>query len=680
MACNILNPAGKTNWLTGVVPAGAMRLVLLQLAQVLACAVVAACSAGKPEGSSAPNTLLPAGCGDHATLVSAIQGNAASSPMLGAQVLVEAVVTGDYQETDTTHPARPELGGFYLQEEDADADADPATSEGLFVHDPAKTLEVAEGDRVRVAGTVSEFAGNTQLHRVTSLQVCAAGQDLGQSVTPAAVDLPVPPTFATLDDFYEPLEGMLVAFSDVLAVTEQFELARYGQLLLSEGGPLRQYGQDAALPLNQAGFDAHNDAQARRSIKLDDFNLPQNASPVYFPQPGHFAVDNFIRTGAQVTDLRGVVNMTAGQWMVQAIKSSPPAIVNPSRPDAPPAVAGNVRVAAMNVLNYFNGNDPRGNGQGAGFPTRRGADSPAELQRQTAKIVAAIAAMDADVLGLMEIENDPDGASDALHYLVDSINAEVGAGTYASVQVGPGNGTDEIKVALIYKPAAVKNTGPAHSLDHPSFTDPNQSGSQLNRPALAQTFRVIDPANPDVGAAFTVVVLHLKSRSSACGGPGGDDPIQGNCNGTRSKSMRALLDWLATDPTDTLTHTGKADPDVLIIGDLNSYYQEDPMQLLFNAGYASLVSQSDYTFVYDGRRGSLDHALASPSLLAQQVVGAVWHINADENALLDYDDTVLDSSEAAFEVKPAGRELYAADAYRSSDHDPVLVAMDLRAD
>jgi predicted extracellular nuclease len=615
----------------------------------------------------------PGACGDNATLISAIQGSAAQSPALGTPVVVEAIVVGDYQETPTTNPARPELRGFYLQEEDADADADAATSEGLFVHDPARTLEVNEGDRVRVAGTVSEFAENTQLDRVSGIRVCASGQ----SVTPARIDLPVPPEFTTLDKFYERLEGMLVEFSDVMTVTGQDELARYGQLLLSEGGNLRAYSQDAVLPLNQPDFDAHTEAQARRSIKLDDFQLPQNSNPVYFPQPGAFSVNNYIRTGAQITGLRGVLNMAAGQWMVQAIKSSPPTIVNPARPDAPPGIEGNIRVAALNVLNFFNGGSQGGDGRAGGFPTPRGADSRAELDRQTAKIVATIAGLNADALGLMEIENDGDGHDDALAYLVNAVNRVLGAGTYAPVLAGGIGGNDDIKVALMYKPAVLETAGPAESLDQPSFTDPNHSGSQQNRPALAQTFRVINQEHPDQGEAFTVVVLHLKSKGSPCEAPGDNDAIQGNCNGTRNKGIAALLEWLATDPTDTLGHTGKSDPDVLIIGDLNSYYQEDPVQLLFKAGYASLLPQSAHTFVFDGARGLLDHALASPSLKAQQANGVVWHINADENSLLDYDDTVLDSSEEGFEAKPDGRELYAPDAFRSSDHDPVLVGMDL---
>ena len=82
-----------------------------------------------------------------------------------------------------------------------------------------------------------------------------------------------------------------------------------------------------------------------------------------------------------------------------------------------------------------------------------------------------------------------------------------------------------------------------------------------------------------------MVVNHLKSKGSGCGA-GDDDTTtgQGNCNGTRTLAAQALADWLATDPT------GSGDPDVLIIGDLNSYAKEDPIVALQNAGYTNLVA------------------------------------------------------------------------------------------
>lgn len=102
------------------------------------------------------------------------------------------------------------------------------------------------------------------------------------------------------------------------------------------------------------------------------------------------------------------------------------------RSATPPLVGGNVKVASFNVLNYFNGD-----GLGGGFPTSRGASTAAEFSRQKAKIVAALSALNADVVGLMEIENDGDGSRSAIQDLVSGLNAVLGAGTYAVVPTRP---------------------------------------------------------------------------------------------------------------------------------------------------------------------------------------------------------------------------------------------------
>src|SRR5690606_22508056 len=89
----------------------------------------------------------------------------------------------------------------------------------------------------------------------------------------------------------------------------------------------------------------------------------------------------------------------------------------------------------------------------------RGADTAEELARQRAKIIAALSVIDADIIGVMEIENDkPLGAGELPDYavadLVDGLNAELGEGTYAYIATGA-IGTDAIKQAIIYKPDSV---------------------------------------------------------------------------------------------------------------------------------------------------------------------------------------------------------------------------------
>ncbi len=169
---------------------------------------------------------------------------------------------------------------------------------------------------------------------------------------------------------------------------------------------------------------------------------------------------------------------------------------------------------------------------------------------------------------------------------------------------------------------------------------------------------------------FTVAVNHLKSKGSPCDDV--DDPDTGdgagNCNLTRKAAAEALVDWLAGDPT------GSGDSDFLIIGDLNSYDKEDPIDVLTSAGYQDLIfdylGEAAYSYVFDGQTGYLDYGLANASLAPLVTGTTVWHINADEPDLIDYDTSFKGPNQDA---------IYAPDAYRSSDHDPVIVGLDLSA-
>ena len=128
-------------------------------------------------------------------------------------------------------------------------------------------------------------------------------------------------------------------------------------------------------------------------------------------------------------------------------------------------------MASANVLNFFttftNGGDAWGRtGQGCtiGSTTRasncRGADNMAEFVRQRDKIVTSLTAVNADVVGLMEIQNNGDIA---VTYLVEQLNATMGAGTYAVVPKPAATGTDAIRVAMIYKPKSLSLVGAALS-------------------------------------------------------------------------------------------------------------------------------------------------------------------------------------------------------------------------
>jgi hypothetical protein len=108
---------------------------------------------------------------------------------------------------------------------------------------------------------------------------------------------------------------------------------------------------------------------------------------------------------------------------------------------------------------------------------------------------------------------------------------------------------------------------------------------------------------------------------------------------------------------------------VIILGDLNAYFEEDPIDVLRAAGFISLFGPESYSYVFDGQSGSLDHALVTPNLKKQFARGGKWHINADEPIFLDYN--------TEFKTAAQISDLYSPDPFRSSDHDPVLVGLRL---
>jgi predicted extracellular nuclease len=582
-------------------------------------------------------TVDQAVCGDPSTAIHDIQGSGAQSLLIGETHTIEGVVVADFQGPG-------QLSGYYVQAPDAASDADATTSEGIFVFNTSNA--VAVGDAVRVTGQVTEFNSSgtflTELTGVSRVLICGTGTTLP---TPATVTLPV----AVLSD-WEAVEGMLVTVDQDLTVTETFTLARFGEVLLSAGGRL-------FTPTNVvepgAPAIAQQDFNDRNSILLDDGNNQQNIDPTLHPQGG-LSASNTLRSGYTVHDLTGVLEQRFGVYRVQP---TGPVVFDATNPrPAPPAdVGGTVKVAALNVLNYFNGD-----GLGGGFPTPRGAETQFELDRQTAKTVAAVLGLDADVIGLMELENDASPNS-AIEDLVEALNAETAPGTYSFIDTGV-IGTDQIKVGLLYRPAAVTPVGDWAILT--SQVDPRFIDTK-NRPSLAQTFEDVN------GARFTVVVNHLKSKGSDCNDVNDPDTGdgQGNCNLTRTAAAEALVDWIASDPT------GSGDTDFIVIGDLNSYAKEDPIDALTAGGLVDTIAQfvgdGAYSYVFDGQSGYLDHALATPGLVGQITGVTEWHINADEPIGLDYN--------VNFKSPNQVNTFYAPDAYRSSDHDPVVVGLDMMA-
>lgn len=282
------------------------------------------------------------------------------------------------------------------------------------------------------------------------------------------------------------------------------------------------------------------------------------------------------------------------------------------RQSAPARADGtDLRVGSFNVLNYFTSHSSVGGALNvlckdqadadSAKGCNRGAKNLEDFQKQRAKIVNAITEMDADLLGLMEMENNGFDSHSAISDLVQALNAqqkEAGK-QYAFVTLPKALlqgehyfGGDAIMVAMLYRPAKLTPQGDANVITLPvqKYLDAKGVEKQASqRDSLVQTFTVEGSKDP-----LTLVVNHLKSKGSGClENLDGKEPadLQGKCTEFRVSAAKVLGEAVSKLPGQ-----------VLLVGDFNSYAREDAIRVLTDYvptdGQRKIVSASQ-TFLGD---------------------------------------------------------------------------------
>lgn len=598
-----------------------------------------------PEGFALKDsTILIKLIDDEPTPIHQIQGSAATAQ--SGTHYIEGIVTAVFP---LLSPA-----GFYLQEEDSDADTDSNTSEGIFV---VTDSIVAIGDKIRILGDTYEgpLAPSYQQACISPSQIILLSKD-----NPLPFAKPIYLPLRSKNDL-EKFEGMLVHFKDTLTVSNNSNLGRYGEITLSEGGLVYQpsqildpndsssSGTSASGINNVAALDSLKIANELRSILLDD----GRASAMSFLP--YVDVHNTLRVGSTVDSLWGIMTYAFDEYRIQPIALSEVKINHQPRPTLPDVGAeANIKVASFNVLNYFNGD-----GLGGGFPTTRGAHSLAEFARQRDKIIKAIIELDADIVGLIEIENDGVGTNSAIQNLVSGVNAYVGAGIYGIVNDGDAiqaHNTDEIRCGIIYKRNVLDTIGVAILAKDTVF----------NRPPLAQVFRV-----KSSDSVFVFLINHFKSKTCEDSKAADKDQFDGQgCYNDKRKRQAAALGDFINNEVMSLSKTKM----ILSLGDYNAYLEEDPLDTLRSAGWKILSDADAYSYSYQGQLGSLDNALTTNEMLPFITGVKQWNINSIEPDYLGYEDDVDDGGSDRTNFWSF---LYSDDAFRCSDHDPVLVGLHL---
>ncbi|WP_290648294.1 ExeM/NucH family extracellular endonuclease [Aquisalimonas sp.] len=529
-------------------------------------------------------------CRDDAVGLAAAAGHGSDPLAEGEHVTVEGVVTGEFLGGE-------QLNGFFMQAEGGEGG--PAA---LFVYAPG--LDEAERQRVRpgvvlqVQGITDRFHGRPQIGQVDTIYRC------GRPGRPEPKELTLPLTQADRDRF----EGLLVRTTAPLTVTGNYQLGRHGTLKLA---PERAYRQ-------RSGDDPGS------RVLLDDGSYRGAPEPV----PYLDADSGTRRVGDRVNSVEGILTYAFDRWRLHPVEPPEFEVANP-RPEAPEPVDGTARVAAFNVENYFL------------TLGERGAANHKELEGQRGRLLPALRALDADLLGLVEVENDPDTLKD----LVRRASEAADGPPYRAV-IGGATGGDAIKVSLAYRPERIE------LVDGP-FRD---SDPVHHRPPQAAVFQ------PHGEAPFLAVVVHFKSKIG-CPSSGDVDRGQGCWNERRTTQAESLARFVHSK----LTQTGTGD--AVLLGDFNSYAGEDPIRALAEAGFLDIVAEElpperQYTYVFRGASGTLDYALANESMAARVTGATVWHINADEPPVFGYDGRLAEDPAAA------------GQPFRSSDHDPVLLGID----
>jgi len=635
--------------------------------------------------------------------IMAIQGEGYSSPMVNVdkkkyKSKKSYEVVGIITALQSTKLGRDIPAGFYMQ--DSQGDNNHRTSDGIFVaisSKKLKKLKLKSGDKVTVTGKVKEAFGWTQLI-ASNISVLSSGHVISPTtITQLASD-------KSLKDTLERYEGMRVTLppSIALVISRNYGFDRRvkrNNLALSintvNAQPNQHFAPSSQKSLSHAKYIANNE------LILESFNRAPAGAIAWYPSFAKVQSNNqydYMRIGDGVSQLSGVIGYSHNSYrlFVESTATSDNFKKNNPRTNAPHIKTGDVKVATFNVLNYFNspfGGDKNPLGQ------NRGAKTKAEFQVQRTKIVKAILALDADIIGLMEIENNGTAKNSALVNLVTHINEKLPKNkqySFASDNSKKLNGTGAITSQVIYRRQKMSLTA-FNIIDMPIQDAPasgKENGKNFMRNAITPTFTLNDS-----GKKLTVSVNHFKSKGSTCW----EDVAlqnyknvdnQGSCEQFRVSGAYHLAQVLE-----------QIDGHKLIIGDLNSYALEDPISVLTNRQHLDegyVISAARDTFIGKDRKtlhghkgavisqsfgylntvrdrhpdafgysfsnvvGTLDYILASPSLDKHIVDAVEWNINSPESTLFEYGR------------KYTGDMKKFNDVYRSSDHDPVIISLSFK--
>ncbi len=597
-----------------------------------------------------------------------IQGNGLTSPINGAVVTTEGIVT-----------ALKFNNGFFLQTPDANVDADPNTSQGIFVFtSSAPPASAAVGNRIRVTGTVAEFVPSSNLNQLSITQltgptivVLSTGNPLPTPVTLSSADFNAASTPGSAEKF----EGMRATVADAVVVAGSDGNITESSATSSTTGVFHVVLDGVARPFREPGIGV-----------MDVFPIPGGKTPPRFDtnqerimirsrgQVG--ATSLALDVGARIANMTGVLDYFAGTWALlpdigsgTATGGRTPTAVADARPE-------DVTIAAANLLRLFDEiNDANGG------PTLTAAALDKRLTKTSLAICDFLKAP--DILGVVEVEN-----LRVLGLLADRINSTCARAPQYVPYLVQGNDVGGINVGFLVNTRSVGATARVEVLEVTQFgaatvlNNPDGSTSLLNdRPPLL--LRAIVHAGNGATYPVTVIVNHLRSLN------GLDDTAPGSngwaSEGDRVRTKRGQQAMFLANLVHTRQIANPAER-IVLLGDFNafefndgyvdvmgivrgneaaepnviSYFDSPITRPLIDGSELILNPLERYSYEFDGNAQTLDHVVINEPIVMEAADIRVDHarINAD------------------FGVHNFG---VAGNAIRMSDHDPVRIAISVAA-
>lgn len=574
-----------------------------------------------------------------------VQGPGNTSPVVGDVVAIEGIVT------------LRKFNGFFVQAAANEEDADPLTSEGVFVFTTSAgaPVEAQVGNRVQVRGTVAEFTPSSDVNQLSATELTFATTSVLDTGNPLPAPVVIDASVLNADsavDALERFEGMRVSVPELLVTGPGQGNINESQATSTSNGVFLGVPAGVARPFREPGISV-----------LDVAPIPATLMPPrYDANPEILRVDSrgdgvdliSVDAGATVSGLVGVLDYGTARYTVLPDPGITTTIIDTAAPTAVSAAgAGEITVAGFNLLRFFDDNAANNTGSS---PTLTAAAFQARLRKTSNAICQFLHTP--DILGVVEVEG-----IDALTALANAINDNL-PGTCARnphyvAYLAEGNDVGGIDVGFLVTSAEVATGLPRVSVNDvvqegkdAVIVNPNGSTSILNdRPPL----RLSATVNAANGAQYelTVIANHLRSLNDVNSAASGSNGWPTAGDRVRDKRARQAL-FLA----NLVQARQSANPAerILLLGDFNAYEFSDGLAdvmgiisgqqapanevltWLDSPVFPPLLNMTTtspaddrYSFVFDGSAQTLDHIVVNQALLDSATSVRIEHarLNAD---------------------------------------------------